>query len=66
MNERNSARFLRLAVLRNLVDVGELTESDAKDLLSGPLTPGDVSTFCDDSELFNESPEKIKEILEQE
>lgn len=35
------ARSLRLAVIQNQYDQGNLTEDDAKELLSGPLTPGD-------------------------
>ncbi|MDR3575344.1 MAG: hypothetical protein P4L50_15900 [Anaerolineaceae bacterium] len=66
MNERNYARFLRISVLRNLVDVGVLTETDAKELLAGPLTPGDDSTIVDDSVLFSEPLEKIFEMLDKE
>lgn len=44
------ARSLRLAVVQNQYDQENLTEDEAKELLSGPLTPGDDSTIFDDSD----------------
>ena len=43
------ARSLRIAVIQSQYDAGNLTEDEAKELLSGPLTPGDESTVIDDS-----------------
>lgn len=44
------ARGLRLAVVQNQYDDENLTEEEARDLLCSPLTPGDDSTFYDDSD----------------
>ena len=46
------ARQLRLAVIKNLFDQNLLTLDDAKELLNASLTPGDDSTFCNDSDLL--------------
>lgn len=44
------ARSLRLAVIQSQYRVGNLTEQDARELLAGPLSPGDLSTAYDDSD----------------
>ena len=44
------ARSLRLAVVQDLYAQGRLTESDSKEILSGPLDPDDQTTFYDDSD----------------
>jgi hypothetical protein len=43
------ARSLRLAVIQNQFDAGNLDEEQARELLSGPLTAEDDSTVYDDS-----------------
>lgn len=44
------ARSLRLAAVQNQYDQGNLTEAEARELLSGPLTPGDEGSTFDDSD----------------
>ena len=46
------ARDLRLAVTQNVFDQGLITEDEAREILSGPLTPGDDTTIYDDSTLL--------------
>ncbi len=43
------ARALRLGVISQQHRVGNITEAQARELLRGPLTPGDNSTIIDDS-----------------
>ena len=47
------ARQLRLAVIQNCLDNGFISEQGAKEILSGPLTPGDSTTVYDDSRWLN-------------
>lgn len=47
------ARQLRLAVVQNTKDGGLITEAQAREILSGPLEPGNPSTVYDDSEWLN-------------
>ncbi len=42
------ARSLRLAVTQNVFDQDLITEEQARDVLRGPLSPGDEP--CDDSD----------------
>jgi len=51
------ARDLRLAVTNNLFEQGLLTEEDAREILSGPLEPGDETTIFDDSALLRCRPQ---------
>ena len=44
------ARALRIAVISGQVRAGNLTVEQGRELLRGPLTPGDNSTIIDDSE----------------
>lgn len=44
------ARSLRLAVVQNQFDHGNLTPEQARELLCAELTPGKPETFFDDSE----------------
>ena len=53
------ARSLRLAIIRQQYRIGNLTEADALELLSGPLTPGDETTVEDDRDLLNASLDEI-------
>lgn len=46
------ARDLRLAVVQNVFDQGLITAEEAREILSGPLTPGDETTVYDDSALL--------------
>lgn len=48
------ARKLRLAVIHQLWKDGTLGASDARELLAGPLTPGDDSTIYDDSAFLDD------------
>lgn len=54
ISERDKARALRFAVIKNLVDQKILTIEDGKELLRGNLSPDDPSTYCDDSDLLSE------------
>lgn len=47
--ETDRARALRLAVVQQQYNAGNLSLDEAKEILSGPLTPGDESTTYDDS-----------------
>lgn len=47
---REVARSLRLAVVQQQYNLGNLTKEEAHELLSGPLTPGDDTTIVDDSD----------------
>ena len=44
------ARSFRLTVIQQQYDCGNLTVEQARELLSGELTPGDAATVGDDSE----------------
>ena len=48
------ARSMRLAVVQNQRDIGNLTNAEARELLAGPLTPKDESTRYDDSEWLDQ------------
>ncbi len=48
------ARKLRLAVIHQMWKEGQLDESAARELLAGPLTPGDDSTIVDDSAFLDD------------
>jgi len=50
MDYTQLARDLRLSVVQNQFDVGNLTEDEALELLRGELTPGDPATKFDDSD----------------
>jgi hypothetical protein len=47
------ARSLRIAVVINQYDTGNLTYDEARELLSGELIPGNPETFFDDSDQLN-------------
>ena len=55
---RLTARGIRLTVVQSLFDSGELTEAEARELLAGPLVPGDDSTTVDDSDLLEVAHER--------
>lgn len=44
------ARSVRLAVIQNVFSQGQITEEQARELLTGPLTHGDETTAFDDSD----------------
>ena len=48
------ARLLRLGVIHGLWKDGTLDEKSARELLAGPLTPGDDSTIYDDSAFLDD------------
>lgn len=45
------ARAIRIAVVQQQFDLGRLTEAQARDLLSRPLTPGGDDVFDDSDQL---------------
>ncbi len=63
---RKGARFLRIAVVRNVFIQKLITEGEAKELLRGQLSPGDESSRVDDSGLLNVTLEEVKATLEIE
>lgn len=48
------ARQLRLAAVTNVLEQSLLDEKAARELLAGPLSPGDDSTIYDDSALLGD------------
>jgi len=48
-DEVSLARGLRLATIQSLFDGDHLSEDEAREVLAGPLSPGDESTVYDDS-----------------
>lgn len=64
-SNRQGARMLRFAIVHNVLRQGLIDEADAKELLSGCLTPGDERTRVDDSGLlsmtFNEAEAATKD-----
>lgn len=59
------ARQLRLAVTKNIYKQEFITEDEAKELLAAPLTPGDSSSFYDDSALLHD-PKALEKIARQQ
>ena len=49
-DNRSMGRSLRFATVQNVYDGGHITEAQAREILSGPLKPGDDLTVVDDSE----------------
>jgi hypothetical protein len=63
--ERRMARLLRIAVITQQHQIGNLTKEEAVSLLRGPLTPGDDTTIVDDSALLCLPLATIMERLEE-
>lgn len=61
MDARTIARQLRFAMITNALMQGLLDEPSAKELLAGPLSPGDDSTIVDDSGLLGD-PDALNKI----
>lgn len=59
MSDRNNARFLRIAVIHNLLESGYLDRADAIEILQGCLTPGDETTRQDDSHMLDWTAEQV-------
>lgn len=59
LNIVRMARMLRLGVVREQYQNGNLTEAEAIELLSGPLEPGNESTVYDDSGLLKATWKEI-------
>ena len=59
--EVRMARGLRIGIVRQQYKAGNLTEQEAVNLLSDPLTPGDDSTIVDDIKYLHESEDYIIE-----
>lgn len=59
------ARQLRLMTITACFNAGLMDEIHAKEVLSGPLTPGDESTICDDSGLFGD-PDALEKIAAED
>ena len=64
--DRNNARFLRVAVIRNLLGQDLLDRQDALELLNENLTPSDPSSYCDDRDLLDLTVEEVMARLEIE
>lgn len=58
-----TGRYMRLAVVKNQLSAGNITEDDALELLRGPLDPDDESTIIDDSEMLHLSDAEIRHIF---
>jgi hypothetical protein len=50
---RKMARLLRLAMVKQQLQQGNITREQAVKVLSGPLSPGKDETVIDDSRLLN-------------
>lgn len=65
MNENESiisiARALRLATVQNFYNAGELTEDEAREILSGRLCPDDPDSVVDDSDQLKNRRMSAKE-----
>lgn len=61
MDDRTTARFLRIAIVRNRFEQGNISEELALDILSDCLSPGDESTRVDDIELLYLSLPELNE-----
>ncbi|MDR3572879.1 MAG: hypothetical protein P4L50_03375 [Anaerolineaceae bacterium] len=66
MNQKTVARLLRLSFIQQHLAAGNITEVDAKEVLSGPLSPEDTTTIVDDGNYLYKTPEEFMAILEQE
>lgn len=55
------ARGLRLVVVQNQYDLGNLTLSQARELLSGELTPGHPETIYNDADQLKIKADDAKE-----
>jgi hypothetical protein len=51
VRDDDMARAIRIAVVQQQFDLGRLTEAQARDLLSRPLTPGGDDVFDDSDQL---------------
>lgn len=63
MSEKNLARFLRIATIRNVLGSNLIDREDALELLKGCLTPGDESTRQDDSYMLDWTVEQVEQEL---
>ena len=63
MSDRDNARFLRIAVIHNLLESGYLDRSDAIEILQGCLTPRDETTRQDDSYMLDWTVEQVMKEL---
>lgn len=64
--EEKMARMIRFITVRGYLKNGDITEEDAKEILSGCLSPDDESTRIDDSSWLNENPKSILSKLDEE
>ncbi len=62
-NDTNMARFLRVAVVRNIFRQDMISREDALEILDGNLTPSNPSTHYDDRELLDLSVEEVMKRL---
>ncbi len=63
MSDKDNARFLRIAVIRNLLGSGNLDRADAIEILQGCLTPDDETTRQDDSYMLDWTVEQVMKEL---
>lgn len=59
------ARYLRLAVVRQQFEEGNLSQASAEELLSGCLTPGDETTRFDDREFLTAPLDVVEQHFHQ-
>lgn len=64
MNDRGTARFMRLAYIRSFLKEGKLSPDQAIELLKGPLTPDEPATIVDDSNLLDRPAEDVYVLFE--
>jgi hypothetical protein len=60
---RKLARLARAAIVRQLYEAGSLSEEQAVEVLTGPLTPGDETTIEDDRHLLKIGKDELLWIL---
>jgi len=54
------ARLLRLRTIKKYRQQGQITREQALDLLDGPLTPGDETTYYNDANLLDANEATIQ------
>jgi len=63
MIDRDNARYLRIAVVRNVLEQGGITRDEALELLKGRLSPDDPDSVVDDTNLIDLPVDEITKIL---
>jgi len=60
------ARSVRYIAVRGYLNNGDLTEEEAKEVLSGRLDPNDPDTVVDDSDLLGLTGEEVVAMLRKD